>query len=81
MKLTYIVFLGAFVIGGYAQAQRQHAPATEQQQAVARACKSEAQHLCSGKTGQEAQQCLKANQDKLGTDCKNAMAKVSPSGS
>lgn len=81
MKLTYVVLLSGFVIGGYAQAQRQHTAPTQQQEDVAKACRAEAQHLCAGKTGQDAQQCLKANQAKLSTNCKNAMAKVSPSGS
>lgn len=78
MKLTYVVLIGAFVLGGYAQAQRQHAAPTQQQQEVAQACRAEAQHLCAGKTGQEAQQCLQANQAKLSSNCKNAMSKVSP---
>ena len=83
MKLTYVVLFGALVVGGYAQAQtpRQHAAPSQQQEDVAKACRAEAQRLCAGKTGQEAQQCLKANQQKLSTNCKNAMSKVSPSGS
>lgn len=78
MKLTYVVLISALVFGGYAQAQRQRAAPTQQQQDVAQACKDEAQHLCAGKTGQAAQQCLQANQAKLSSNCKNAMSKVSP---
>jgi hypothetical protein len=46
--------------------------------AVARACKADAEHMCNGKSGQELQQCLKSNQDKLSSNCKEAMSKVPP---
>jgi hypothetical protein len=46
--------------------------------AVARACKADAEHMCSGKTGQELQQCLKSNQDKLSSNCKEAISKLPP---
>jgi hypothetical protein len=38
--------------------------------------KDDAQHMCSGKTGQELQQCLKSNQEKLSSNCKDAVSKL-----
>ena len=73
MKATYVLVIGACLIGGYAQAQTQEG---REDKAVARACKDDAQHLCSGKTGQALEQCLKSNQAKLSSNCKEAVSKL-----
>jgi hypothetical protein len=70
MKLAYFALIGAFILAGSAQAG--------EDRAVARACKADAEHMCSGKTGQDLQQCLKSNQDKLSSNCKDAISKMPP---
>ena len=70
MRPRYLVLIGALVLFGVAQA--------DEDRAVARACKADAQHLCAGKTGQELQQCLKSNQEKLSSNCKDAVSKLPP---
>jgi len=75
MKPKYLALLGALALVGVAQAQER---AGEEDRAVARACKADAQHLCAGKTGQELQQCLKSNQAKLSSNCKDAVSKLPP---
>jgi hypothetical protein len=80
MKLTHLVLFAAGLAGGYVQAQTtapsQAMTPAHEDRAVARACKADAQHLCAGKTGQEAQQCLKSNADKVSANCKEAMSKT-----
>lgn len=73
MKLVYVALITACVAGGYVQAQTQQG---REDKAVARACKDDAQHMCSGKTGQELQQCLKSNQAQLSSNCKEAVSKL-----
>ena len=68
MKLTHLALIGAFVLIGSAQAG--------EDRAVARACKADAEAMCSGKTGQALQQCLQSNKEKLSSNCKDAMSKV-----
>ena len=68
MKLTHLAIIGAFVLIGSAQAG--------EDRAVARACKADAEHMCSGKTGQALQQCLQSNKEKLSSNCKDAMSKL-----
>lgn len=68
MKLTHLALIGAFVLIGSAQAG--------EDRAVARACKAEAEQMCSGKTGQALQQCLQSNKEKLSSNCKDAMSKL-----
>jgi hypothetical protein len=72
MKLAHVVLITACIAGGYAQAQTTR----EEDKAVARACKADGEHLCAGKTGQAMTQCLKSNQDKLSSNCKDAMSKM-----
>jgi hypothetical protein len=74
MKLIHLALVAALMVGGYADAQRQGA--SREDQAVARACKEDAQHMCSGKTGQDLQQCLKSNQAQLSSNCKEAVSKL-----
>ncbi len=75
MKLAYITLLAACLVSGFGYAQYR----TEQEdQLVARACRADAEHLCSGKTGQQMQQCLKANQAQLSANCKQAVSKLPP---
>jgi hypothetical protein len=70
MKLRHLALIGTFILVGSAQAG--------EDQAVARACKADAQHMCAGKTGQDLQQCLKGNQEKLSANCKEAVSKLPP---
>jgi hypothetical protein len=75
MKLIHVTLIAACVVSGYAHAQSR----TEQEdRVVARACKADAEHLCSGKTGQQLQQCLKSNQAQLSANCKEAVSKLPP---
>ena len=74
MKPKYLALIGALALVGVAQAQDRPG----EDRAVARACKADAQHLCAGKTGQELQQCLKSNQEKLSSNCKDAVSKLPP---
>ena len=62
-------------MSGYAYAQTR---TTQEDQLVARACRADAEHLCSGKTGQQMQQCLKSNQAQLIANCKEAVSKLPP---
>ncbi|MBV8145784.1 MAG: hypothetical protein JO184_12310 [Gammaproteobacteria bacterium] len=73
MKVTHLLAIGAFVVVGSAQAQTQEG---REDRAVAKLCKDDAQHLCSGKTGQALQQCLKSNQAQLSSNCKEAVSKL-----
>ena len=72
MKLLQLALIATCVANGYAQAQESGREA----QAVARLCKDDAQHLCSGKTGQQLEQCLKSNQAQLSANCKEAVSKL-----
>ena len=72
MKLVYVLLLAGCVASGYAQAQQQG----HEDKAVARFCKDDAQHFCSGKTGQALEQCLKSNQAQLSAYCKEAVSKL-----
>jgi hypothetical protein len=74
MKLTHLVLMAGVVLGAGTQVQAQESG--REDRAVARACKDDAQHMCSGKTGQELQQCLKSNQEKLSANCKDAVSKL-----
>lgn len=80
MKLTLLVLIGAFAVGGYVQAQGQPptlpelpappSPPWAQKDPIPSGCREEAQRLCSGRQGQEAAECLKRNSDKLYGKCK-----------
>jgi hypothetical protein len=74
MKARHLLLITALVAGVYAQAQAQEGG--REDRAVAKLCKDDAQHLCSGKTGQELQQCLKTNQAQLSSNCKDAVSKL-----
>jgi hypothetical protein len=80
MKLTSAALIGLLLAAGYAHAQTP-APAggggatAANSEAVRKACKEEAKHLCAGKQGQEAMSCLKSNADKLSPKCKDAVSK------
>ena len=74
MKATHFLLIVALAAGGYTQAQTSE-PGREYR-AVARACKADAEHMCAGKTGQEMTQCLKSNQAKLSSNCKDAVSKL-----
>jgi Domain of unknown function (DUF202) len=48
----------------------------QEDRAVARACKADAEHVCAGMSGQQLQQCLKSNRAKLSANCKDAVSKL-----
>ena len=74
MKLTHFVLIGGVVLGTCTQVQGQEGRREDRE--VARACKADAEHMCGGKTGQELHQCLKSNQEKLSSNCKDAVSKL-----
>lgn len=75
MKLTSVVLIATLVAGTCAQAQTSGESRREARQAnpAEQACKTEIQQLCQGQKGQQAEQCLKNNQSKLSSQCKNAL--------
>jgi hypothetical protein len=72
MKLAHIALVAVCMVGGYSYAQT----AQQEDRAVARACKADAEKMCSGKTGQAMEQCLKSNQAQLSSNCKEAVSKL-----
>ena len=82
MKVTTLILIGSFALGGLAQAQTQGqppplpelpappSPPWAQKDPIPSACKEEAQRLCSGKQGQDALNCLQSNLGKLSGKCK-----------
>ena len=44
--------------------------------AVLRACKADLEKLCPGKNGPDAVACLKSNDEKLSSECKEAVSKA-----
>ncbi|HEY6458286.1 MAG TPA: hypothetical protein VIY90_23660 [Steroidobacteraceae bacterium] len=77
MKFRTLILLGAAMAAPVLYAQAPPAPSPEMQAAraaVNKACANEP--ACSGKTGREMFQCLRANPDKLSADCKDALAKL-----
>ena len=48
---------------------------TPQEHARAEACKTEMQHMCAGKEGQAAKECLQSNESKLSPQCKAQISK------
>jgi hypothetical protein len=75
MKVTALVFVSAIAVGVCSQADAQRREVNSQ---VAQACKTELQQLCQGQKGKEAEQCLKNNESKLGSECKGAISKKAP---
>jgi len=75
MRVLPLVLIAAFAAGTYAEAQTPGQSRREQRHAspAEQACKTEIQQLCKGKTGQEAEQCLKNNESKLSSQCKSAL--------
>jgi len=74
MKSTSLLLLAALLAAGSVHAQ---APAqggggrvTPEERAKAKACEKEMQHLCAGKQGQAAKDCLQSNESKLSSQCK-----------
>jgi uncharacterized protein HemX len=74
MKLTHLVLIAGVALGAWTQVQAQERGGEDR--AVARACKADAEKMCSGKTGQELHQCLKSNQATLSSNCKDAVSKL-----
>ena len=74
MKLTSFALLAALVAGASIPVQAQRGERENSQ--VVQACKTELQQLCQGQKGQQAEQCLKANQSKLSAECKGAVSKT-----
>jgi hypothetical protein len=77
MKLRKLVLLAAVLAAPSLYAQAPPAPSPEVQaarEAVTKNCANEAP--CTGKTGREMFQCLRANTDKLSAPCKDALSKL-----
>ena len=77
MKLHTFVLLAAAMAAPSVFAQAPPAPSPEVQaarDAVTKSCANEA--ACTGKTGREMFQCLRANTDKLSAGCKDALSKL-----
>ena len=74
MKLTHLVVLAGVVFGACTQVEAQDTRREDRE--VARACRADAEKMCSGKTGEELHQCLKSNQAQLSSDCKGAISKL-----
>ncbi len=77
MKLQTLVLLAAALAAPSLYAQAPPAPSPEAQaarEAVTKSCANEAP--CTGKTGREMFQCLRANTDKLSAGCKDALSKL-----
>ena len=78
MKSTSLLLLAALLAAGSVQAQTQAPTPTQgggermspEEHARARACEKEMQHLCAGKQGQAAKECLQSNESKLSSQCK-----------
>jgi hypothetical protein len=77
MRLIYIVVMGTLAAGVSAEAQAQTRGETRREDRrespTEQACKTEIQQLCQGQKGQQAEQCLRNNQTKLGSQCKSAL--------
>jgi len=77
MKVLKIV-VGALLLGPIA-AQAEDTPSAEHlahREATHKACAVEEKSMCSDKHGREVFQCLRANNDKLGAGCKDALSKL-----
>ena len=76
MKLHTLVLLAAAMAAPsvFAQAPAPSPEAQAARDAVTKSCANEA--ACTGKTGREMFQCLRANTDKLSAPCKDALAKL-----
>ncbi|HXW73625.1 MAG TPA: hypothetical protein VEK10_02315 [Steroidobacteraceae bacterium] len=73
MRIIHFALIAACIASGNAYAQSNTG---QEDRAVARACKADAEHMCAGMTGQQMQQCLKTNQQKLSANCKDAVSKL-----
>jgi len=77
MKLAILALCASLLGSAVAQAQE---PAPDAQnaarEAMRQACSDDMNKLCSGKTGREMGQCMRANTEKLSAPCKDAMAKM-----
>jgi hypothetical protein len=81
MKLSAIVIAASLL--GAMVARAQDAPSPEHlaaREATHKACATDEKSLCDGKQGREIFQCLRANNDKLSSGCKDALAKIARPG-
>ncbi|HEY0437024.1 MAG TPA: hypothetical protein VGC92_10310 [Phenylobacterium sp.] len=86
MKLQILTTLAALAVAGAALAQPAPAPgggaapSPEMQaarEAMMKSCAADAKTLCADKQGREMMMCLaRDNADKVGPDCKDAIAKM-----
>ena len=73
MKLRITFCAAALVLSAGALAADQPNPAVA---AARTACAADIQSMCSDKQGGQVFACLRQNNDKLSSDCKDAMAKL-----
>jgi len=79
VKISFLLLISLCSLSAAVQAQSPPAPTPEQQaarEAVRKACATDAQSLCPDKKGREAMMCLRTNQDKVSSGCKDAMSKL-----
>ena len=79
LKLKSLVLCVSLLALGAALAQEAAAPSPEhlaRREATRKACDAEIKSTCAGKEGRETFQCLRANTDKLGAGCKDALSKL-----
>ena len=74
MKLTHLALICGVALGACTQVQAQERAREDRD--VARLCRADAEKMCSGKSEQELTQCLKSNQEKLSSNCKDAVSKL-----
>lgn len=77
--LRPLIVISLLSVGATAQAQSPPAPSQEQQAAraaIKQSCAADLKSYCAGKKGHEAMMCLRSNEDKVSTGCKDAMAKM-----
>lgn len=79
MKRHTLILIAAFVAVASVQAQTPPSDAERQaaREALAKACATDIKANCADKQpGREVFVCLRANADKLSSDCKDAMANL-----
>ena len=74
MKRTHLAVIAGVVFGACTQVEAQDT--RREDRVVERVCRADAEKMCSGKTGQALEQCLKSNKEQLSSNCKDAISKL-----
>ena len=75
MRTMALMLLVDLLAAGSVQAESPQGRVTPEEHARAQACKTEMQHLCAGKEGKAAKECLQGNESKLSLRCKEHVSK------